>query len=163
MIDTLSVPLKSFDLAGFFEAHRAFVARWSGEEADADASLFILTRHGETPLPMPSGIDPIKVLLQQGSLVFVPFHEPPVAQTARLIDGSQVDSEQLDIGVNDLYGLLLERHDDMLSLHPALYDGSGPVPTLDIQGSCGILDAAMVGFVGRCLPRKGGAEPVPEM
>jgi hypothetical protein len=147
MIDTLTVPLGSFDLFGFLDAYRAFVARWAGEGVSAVSSLFILRRHGDTPRPMPGGVDPIKALLEQGNLVFVPVHEPAAADTVRLIDGSEVETERLDIGVADLYGFLLERHDGNLSLHPALYDGtSGPFPTLDLQGTCSVLDEQVSRF-----------------
>jgi hypothetical protein len=80
-------------------------------------------------------------------MVFVPGHEPPAGEAALVIDGSEVEAGRLDIGGSDLYGFLLEVHEDKLSLHPALYDGSsGPAPALDLQARCGVLDDRMAAF-----------------
>jgi hypothetical protein len=159
MIDSITVPLNAFDLNGLFDAYRAFYGRWTGEGSDPNTSLFLLTRYGDTPLPMSEEVDPVKTLIGQLGMVFVPIHEPAATDKVKVIDGTEADASQLDIGVMDLYGLLLEAHEGEISVHPALYDGSsGPYPTATIQGTCSLLDGVIAQFRRRFL--RGGQRTV---
>ena len=55
MIDTLTVPIERFDLAGFIGAYRRFYRRWVGGEADPDIAVTALERHGDTPESLAEG------------------------------------------------------------------------------------------------------------
>ena len=59
-------------------------------------------------------------------------------------------SDDFDIGVADGYGFLVEVRDGQVNLHPALYDGSsGPMPSIDLQARCSVMDAKIEGFAQR--------------
>jgi hypothetical protein len=148
MIDTITVPLERFDLTGFIGAYRRFHRQWAGEEADTDSSVSIMDKFGGTPEPFPEDSDLLEELAK-GRLLFFVMHEPVVAEDALSIDGSRRGVEEFDIGPADSYGFLVEVHDGQVSLHPALYDGSGGRPTLDLQGKCSLLDNGMERFARR--------------
>jgi hypothetical protein len=146
MTDTLTTLLEQYDLGGFIAAYRQFHFEWAGGDTDPDASLYAMHGFGGTPMPFPPGRPPAEELLA-GSLLFFPMHEPLVADSALCCDGLRRDVEDFDIGDSDAYGLLVEVHDDKLSLHPTLLDGSsGRVPTLDLQGHCSVLDEPLRRF-----------------
>ena len=89
-------------------------------------------------------------------LLFLQLHEPLAADTAICIDGSREESDNFDIGVADGYGFLVELHDGVVSLHPALYDGtSHALPRLDLQARCSVMDEKMKGFAERHIERSG--------
>jgi hypothetical protein len=57
--------------------------------------------------------------------------------------------DEFDIGVSQAYGFLLEFHDGLVSLHPALYEDYGPLPTLTVQGQCDGLEDCLAAFARR--------------
>jgi hypothetical protein len=75
-------------------------------------------------------------LTERGWLLFFQLHEPLADDTALCIDGSREPSDKFDIGVADGYGFLVEVRDGQVNLHPALYNGSGPMPSIDHQAHC---------------------------
>lgn len=150
MIETLTAPLGQFDLDGFVSAYSGFFHRWAGDASEPDASLSILARFDDTPTPFPQGESVTEALLEHGGKVFFPMHEPLADDQALCIDGKRRKADSFDIGVADAYGFLVEVHDGLISLHPALYDGtSGPFPTIDLQGQCSALDGCMEQFARR--------------
>jgi hypothetical protein len=150
MIESITVPLEDFDLAGFLDAYRGFYREWAGSD-DAEFSVVVQQRHGEIPTPLYEDRDLLDELLYRRWLLFFPVHEPLSDETALCIDGVRRKSGDFDIGVADSYGLLVEVRDGEVSLHPALYAGSGNVPSLDLQGRCSILDGCMDEFVRRFI------------
>ena len=105
---------------------------------------------GDVPMPRNEDRDLISELTELGWLLFFQLHEPLANDTAQCIDGSREPSEAFDIGVADGYGFLVEVRDGNVHLHPALYDGSsGPVPSLDLQALCSVLDEKMQAFAQR--------------
>jgi hypothetical protein len=148
MIDTITVRLERFDLTGFIDAYRRFHRQWAGEEADTDSSVSIMDKFGGIPEPFPEDGDLVEELVQ-GRLLFFPMHEPLVAEDALSIDGTRRGVEDFDVGPADSYGFLVELNDEQVSLHPALYDGSGGRPTIDLQGRCSLLDKGMERFARR--------------
>ena len=61
-------------------------------------------------------------------------------------------SDEFDIGVADGYGFLVEVRDGNVNLHPALYDGSsGPIPSIDLQAHCSVMDEKMKAFAQRFI------------
>ncbi len=152
MIDTISVPLDHFDLQGFIDAYREFYRSWAGEDSDPDSSVMVSQRFGDVPMPIREGRDPLTELTELGWLLFFQMHEPLSDDTALCIDGSRESSDNLDIGVADGYGFLVEVRDGQVHLHPALYDGSsGPFPRLDLQSHCSVLDEKMKAFARRFI------------
>jgi hypothetical protein len=145
MIDSITVPVDDFDLDGFLAAYRRFYREWS-ERDDAEYSVVVQLRHGDTPVPVYEDRDLSDELLYRGWLLFFPMHESLAGEEALCIDGVRRDIGEFDIGVADNYGFLVEVRDGKISLHPALYDGSGNVPRLDLQGRCSVLDEAMERF-----------------
>lgn len=146
LIESISMPLEAFDLEGFLFAYRRFYRDWSGDDR-AEFSVSVLRRHGDTPETLYEDRDLNDELLYRRWLLFFPMHEPPAADSILCIDGIRRGQEELDIGVADNYGFLLEVQDDEISLHPALYDGlSGTIPTLNLQGRCSVLDRPMEEF-----------------
>jgi hypothetical protein len=154
MIDTLTVPLDHFNLKGFLEGYRQFYRAWAGEDAHADASVPVLHTFGDTPQPVYDNRDLVGELVNRGWLLFFAMHEALVDDTALCIDGLRRETEAFDIGPADAYGFLVEVRDGRVSLHPALYDGSsGPVPTVEFQGHCNVLDELMTRFAARFVRR----------
>lgn len=152
MIDTLQVPLDQFDLDAFLEGYRRLYRCWAGEEDDPDQSVTVAERFGDPPVPVDGDRDLRKELLDHGWLLFFQMHEPLADDTALCIDGTRVSSDKFDIGVADGYGFLVEIRDDVVSLHPALYDGSsGPIPSLDLQAHCSVLEEKMKRFAESCI------------
>jgi hypothetical protein len=150
MIDSLTVPLIQFDLEGFIDAYRRFYRAWAGADVDPDFSVPVMQRHGETPMVLFEERDLLGEILDREWLLFFAMHEPLAGETALCIDGVRRKSADFDIGVSDNYGFLVEVEDYLISLHPALYDGtSGTVPTLDLQGRCSVLDDCMEDFARR--------------
>ena len=148
MIDTTTVPIHSFDLQGFLDAYRAFYRSWSGE-ADADLSVTVAKRFGDVPMPLYEDRDLLEEL-EQGWLLFFQLHEPLADEKVLCIDGSRELSDRFDIGVADGYGFLVEVRDGNVNLHPALYDGSsGPMPSIDLQAHCSVMDEKMEAFAQR--------------
>ena len=150
MIDTITVPLADFDLQGFIHAYRAFYRSWAGEDVDdmdADQSVTVAERFGDVPMLVDEDRNLMLELTERGWLLFFQLHEPLADDTALCIDGSRVASDELDIGVADGYGFLVEVRDGTVSLHPALYDGSsGPTPSIDLQAHCSVMDEKMKAF-----------------
>jgi hypothetical protein len=150
MIDTITVPLDEFDLHGFIAAYREFYRSWAGDELDPDDSVTVALRFGDVPMPRNEDRDLLSELTELGWLLFFQLHEPLADDTALCIDGSRESSDSFDIGVADGYGFLVEVRDGQVQLHPALCDGSsGPVPSLDLQAHCSVMDAKMKGFARR--------------
>jgi hypothetical protein len=154
MIESISVPLEDFDLLGFLDAYRRFHREWAGTD-DAELSVVIQRKHGDIPLPVYEDRDLADELLYRGWLLFFPVHEPLVTETALCIDGVRRNSRDFDSGVAGEYGFVVEVREGVVSLHPALYDGSGNVPSLDLQGRCGLLDECMDKFVRRFIMPSG--------
>jgi hypothetical protein len=148
MIDTLTVPAEQFDLDGFLDAYREFHREWAGDETDADASVYVLARHGDVPMPY-GGNNLTGDLLAGRKMIFFPLHEPLAGEEALCVDSETRRCDTFDIGVSQTYGFLLEYHDGLLSLHPALYEDDGPLPTLTVQGQCGGLDDCLAVFARR--------------
>lgn len=150
MIDTITIPLDTFDLHGFIDAYRQFYRSWAGDELDPDASVMVAERFGDVPMPLYEDRDLVAELTELGWLLFFQLHEPLVDETALCVDGSRESSDDFDIGVADGYGFLVEIRDGQVHLHPALYDGSsGPFPSLDLQAHCSVMDEKMQAFAQR--------------
>ena len=144
MIDTITVPLAAFDLEGFIDAYRAFYRSWAGDALDPDGAVLIAERFGDVPMPLYEGRDLIEELTERGWLLFFQLHEPLADDTVLCIDGRHEPSDAFDIGVADGYGFLVEVRDGNVNLRPALYDGSsGPVPSIDLQAHCSVMDEKM--------------------
>lgn len=151
MIETITAPLARFDLQGFLDGYRDFYRSWAGGD-DADSSVSVMRRHGDIPEPLYEDRDLAGELLERGWLLFFPMHEPLMGETARCIDGVERDVDEFEVGSADQYGWVVEVSDGQVQLHPALYEGgSGPTPSLDLQGRCGVLDDCMEGFARRFL------------
>ena len=153
MIETITVPFDQFDLTGFIEAYRSFYRQWSGV-ADADASVIVLEKFDNIPMPVLEDRDLFEELLELKWKLFFFLNQLLADDTTLCIDGEYRNSEDFDIGVADGYGYLIEVHDDKISLHPALYDGSsGPFPTLTLQGHCSVMDECMQHFAAQFIRR----------
>jgi hypothetical protein len=154
MIDSLSLPLSQFDLRSFIRQYRQFYRTWSGDDSLA---YFIVgvEKHDDIPTNFLADDDEDQeeaiheALTSDGAKVFFMLHEPAADERFLCIDGKKRDSEELDIGLEDGYGFLVEVNGENLSLHPALYDGSDDPPSLMIQGTCSILEGPMMEFVQR--------------
>ena len=152
MIETITVPLDEFDLAGFYEAYKDFYRKVAGDDADPDISITVMERFDSTPTPIYEDRDPLDELTGKHWLLFFQLHEPLVDDRVLCIDGVRRVSDEFDIGVADGYGFLVEVHDGKISLHPALYDGSsGPFPRIDLQGHCSVLDNCLINFARRFM------------
>lgn len=152
MIDTINVPLDAFDLQGFIAGYREFYQSWAGDEIDADASVIVVKQFGEVPLPLYEDRDLMSELTERGWLLFFQLHEPLADDTALCIDGSHVASDDFNIGIAAGYGFLVEIRDGNVNLHPALYDGySGPLPSINLQAHCSVLDEKMKAFAQRFI------------
>ena len=155
MIDTITVPLAKFDLPGFLDAYREFYRSWAGDntdDVDADKSVTVCERFVDVPLPVYEDRDLISELTERGWLLFFQLHEPLVDDTVLCIDGSREPSDDFDIDVADGYGFLVEVRSGIVTLHPAFYDGSsGPIPSLELQAHCNVMDAKMTAFARRFI------------
>ena len=155
MIDTITAPLAKFDLPGFLDAYRAFYRSWAGDDmddVDTDKSVTVCERFVDVPMPVYEDRDLVAELTERGWLLFFQLHEPLADDTARCIDGSREPSDDFDIDVADGYGFLVEIRNGIVSLHPALYDGSsGPLPSLDLQTHCSVMDEKMKAFAHRFI------------
>ena len=119
---------------------------------DPDASVTVMKRFGDVPMPLYEDRDLFAELTELGWLLFFQVHEPLADDTALCIDGSREPSDNFDIGVADGYGFLVEVRDGQVHLHPALYDGSsGPMPSIDLQAHCSVLDEKMKAFARRFI------------
>ena len=154
MIDTIKVPLENFDLKGFIDEYREFYRSWAGDEADPDLSVSIANPFGDVPMPLHEKADLVEGTVDEGWLVFLQLHEPLADGAALYVGGTREPSEKCDIGVADGYGFLVEVRDGMVSLHPALYDGSSELePSLDLQAQCSVMDEKMRAFAERHIKR----------
>ena len=152
MIDTITVPLANFDLAGFLDAYRRFYRAWAGDELDPDGSVLVAKQFRDVPMPVDEDRDLVAELTERGCLLFLQLHEPVADDTVVCIDGTRVTSDAFDIGVADGYGFVVEVRDKTVNLHPALYDGSsGPMPSIDLQAQCSVMDEKMKGFAQRFI------------
>jgi hypothetical protein len=155
MIDSLTLPLSSFDLRAFVADYRKFYRKWSGE----DSLVYFVVgvrKHGDTPshfLEEDAGNGEVAILdavTEDGLKVFFMLHEPAADDRFLCIDGKKRNSEDLDINLEDGYGFLVEVEGDNISLHPALYDGSSrSIPQLTLQGTCSVMEGAMMEFVNK--------------
>lgn len=147
-------PLSAFALGEFIAAYTEFYCWWSGSEVDGSVAVSLLDRFGSTPTPSNEERDLTVELIDQGKLVFFPFHEPVTADEIKCLDGrtylGDEDDPQIDIGVADSYGYLAEVREGSITFYPALYDGSsGPLPSLNVQHECGVFDDQMETFLDR--------------
>ena len=158
MIDSVTMPLSSFDLNAFIAAYRRFSRKWSGE--DSVVHLIVgMKKHGDTPTNFleddtENEEEAIReALTEAGMKVFFLMHEPAADDRFRCIDGKKRDSDDLDINLEDGYGFLVEVEGDKISLHPALYDGSSrSIPQLTLQGTCSIIEGPMMEFASKFMP-----------
>ena len=147
MIDTITIPLDEFDLQGFIHAYREFYRSWAGDELDPDASVMVVGRFGDVPMPLCEDRDLVAELTELRWLLFFQLHEPLADDMVLCVDGSRESSDNFDIGVADGYGFLVEIRDGQVHLYPALYDGSsGPAPSLGLQAHCNVIDEKMQAF-----------------
>lgn len=151
MIDTFEFPLDRFDLDGFIEGYRQMYRSWSGEDADADASVPVMDGFEGIPMPKLVNRDLKRELVDDHKLLFFQMHEPVATDEVLCIDGSRQDGDAFDIGVSDGYGFLVEVDGDRISLHPALYDGSSDMsprltPRIHLQAHCAALDEIMAKY-----------------
>lgn len=150
MIETLTVPLDEFDLAGFIQAYREFYLDWSKSHDDPDLSIPVMESFDSVPENLYTDRDLVEELAERKWRLFFQMHEPLAADQSLCIDGERREVGDFDIGVADGYGFLVEIHDGQISLHPALYDGSsGPVPRIHLQGQCSVMDDCMAKFASR--------------
>ena len=149
MIDTYTYSPEHFDLDAMFEAYCDFVRSWD-YDVDPVESVILLDGFDAVPMPNYDGIAPRSALVEDGTLVFLGLHQTPADDTTLCVDGTHEDSDNLDIGLGDVYGILVELRDGTLSIHPALYDGSsGPRPSVTIQGTCSCMEKRIDKFVRR--------------
>jgi hypothetical protein len=153
MIDSLTLPLSDFDLPAFIAAYRKFCRKWSGESSVTHL-IVGMKKHGDIPsnfLEEDAGDEEGAIhaaLTKEGLKVFFMLHEPTADDRFLCIDGKKRESEDLDINLEDGYGLLVEVEGDKISLHPALYDGSSrSIPQLTLQGTCSVMEGPMMEFV----------------
>ena len=157
MIDSVTLPLSSFDLKAFIAAYRKFCRKWSGE--DSVTHLIVgIKRHGDRPDNFleedieDEGEAIRDALTEDGLKVFFMLHEPAADERFLCIDGMKRHSNDLDINLEDGYGFLIEVEDNIISLHPALYDGSSrSIPQLTLQGTCSVLEGPMMEFVNKFI------------
>ena len=159
MIDSVTVSLDTFDLRGFVDTCADFHKTLSGGGC-FPASLLGIVKHGDTPSQAfddDADVEDVMAMLQAGEAkLFFLMHEPIADNKFLCIDGEHRDSDDVDIGVADGYGYLVEVDDLSVSLHPALYDGSsGPYPRIDLQGTCSVLEKPMKQFVSRFMKASG--------
>jgi hypothetical protein len=155
MIDSVTLPLSTFDLKTFVADYRKFYRKWS--EDDSLAYFIVgIEKHGDTPDNFldEESEDEVQGILEaitSGRLkVFFMMHEPAADDRFRAIDGKKRNSDDLDINLEDGYGFLVEVEGDAISLHPALYDGSSrSVPQLTLQGTCSVMEGPMTEFVNK--------------
>ena len=151
---TRTIPLSEFRLDDFLAAYTAFHRRWSGTDDLGSAAVYLVDKLGDTPMPSDEERDLAASLVENGRLVFFPFHEPITGDEVKCLDGSVVvddaDDPQLDIGVADSYGYLVEVRDRQITIRRALYDGSsGPVPTVEVVDGGGVFDERMGVYLER--------------
>jgi hypothetical protein len=145
---TRTIPLTVFRLNEFIEAY-AECHRWcTATDEDGSLAVYLLDGPGDTPTPSHENRILEAELVENGKLVFLPFHEPMVGDQVKCLDGSvyveNEDVPKLDIGEADAYGYLMELRQGDITIRGALYDGSsGPVPTLEVQEECGVFDERM--------------------
>ena len=149
-----SFPLSAFALGQFLAAYTEFYQWWSESEVDGSLAVSLIDRFGDTPVPSHKECDWAEMLIDHGKLVFFPFHEPITDDEIKCLDGSTYqddeDDANIDIGVADNYGYLVEVRDGTITFYPALNDGSsGPLPTVDVQHECGVFDEQMGAFLDR--------------
>ena len=153
MIDSVTIPIREFDLEGFIRGYSEFTFLWSGEES----LVFFVTgirKYGEIPGNFLAEDDTdeqrsIREALMKGLKVFFAMHEPAADDRFLCIDGKRRKTEDLDLNLEDSYGFLVEVDGDLISLHPALYDGTSGRPSLTVQGTCSVLEEPMNDFVGK--------------
>jgi hypothetical protein len=134
-----------------------FYRRWSATDEHASVAVY-LDRPGDTPMPAHERRNLEAELIENGRLVFFPFHEPITGDEVKCLDGSvyveDEDDRQLDIVESDAYGYLVEVREGQITIRGALYDGSsGPVPTV-VQDECGVFDERMEAYVQRFIRSK---------
>ena len=158
MIDSVTLPLSSFDLSAFIAAYRKFCRKWSGQASVAHL-IVGMKRHGDMPTNFleEDATDEEKAILdaltEDGLKVFFMMHEPTADERFLCIDRKKRDSDDLDINLEDGYGFLVEVEDNKISLHPALYDGSScSIPQLTLQGTCSVVEGPMMEFINTFIP-----------
>jgi len=150
MIESLTVPLEQFDLAGFIKAFRKVARKWVSRETGPDACVLVMEEFDYPPVTLFEGRELVEELVDRGWKLFFPMHEPAAAERPLCIDGKRRRADDFALGEVDNYGFLVEVHGDHISLHPALYEsGCGPSPTITLQGRCGVLDDCMTAFAKR--------------
>ena len=150
MIESLTVPLEQFDLAGFIKAFRKVARKWVSRETGPDACVLVMEEFDHPPVTVFEGRELVEELVGRGWKLFFPMHEPAAAERPLCIDGKRRKADDFELGEADNYGFLVEVHGDRISLHPALYEsGYGPFPTITLQGRCGVLDDCMKAFARR--------------
>lgn len=144
-------PLSAFALGEFLATFAEFYQWWSESELDGSVAVSLLDRFGDTPVPSHKDRDLAEALIEHGKLAFFPFHEPITSDQIKCLDGGTCeDDPEIEIGVPDSYGYLVEVRDGTITFYPVLYDGSsGPLPSLDLQHECGVFDARMEAFLDR--------------
>ena len=155
MIDTITVALDDFDLAGFIEAYRRLYRSWARPEANPDVSVPAIRHFGDAPEAIHAERDLVGELVDMGWLLFFQVHEPLITAPGLCIDGSHVDPDCLVVGPADGFGFLVEVRDGMIHLHPAFYDGTANEdnPTIVLKDHCGVLDETMQQFAMRFIKR----------
>ena len=152
MIDTITTRQDDFDLRGFIEAYGEFYRSWAGDDLDADASVTVVKRFGDVPMPLYEERDLVDELTERGWLLFFQLHEPLADESALCIDGKREPCDDFDIGVADGYGVLVEVSEGNVNLHPALYDGSTlTTPSMDLQAHCSVMDDKIIAFARRFI------------
>ena len=144
------------DLEAFLDAYKTAVGLWDEYLAnDPYAICSIMENFDDTPMPA-ANIDETdrkdlaSRLADDDWLVFFPMHQAAADEHVRCIDGSEAATDDLDIGVADAYGFLVEVRDGQVHFHPAFYDGSSNMrPKIDLQAHCSVLDDKMETFVRR--------------
>ena len=154
MIESITIEREQFDLEAFYDAYKAFYREWAGSAADPDHSLPVMEQFGAEPRTLYEDRDPLDELTNRQWMLFFPLHEPVLEKTVLCVDGIRRPSDQFDIGIADNYGFLVEVHDGQVSLHPALYDVlSNPIPSIDLQGRCSVMDQCLKEFAHRFITR----------
>lgn len=155
MIDSVTLPLSSFDLKGFIAEYGQFHQKWSKDDPLA-YFLVGMEKHGDIPTNFLADDEEDheeaihQALVSDRAKIFFMLHEPAGDDRFLCIDGKQRDSEDLDINLKDGYGFLVEVDGENISLHPALYDGSSEdYPQLTLQGTCSVVEKPMMKFLQR--------------
>ena len=154
MIESMMMPLDSFDLKGFLRAYRRFHHRVYGN-TDPACGVSVMRKWNDMPVPLEETKGLRHELLKRKKKVFFQVHEPLADDKARCVDGKRRRSERFDIGMEDGYGFVVEVLGDQIAVHPALYDGSSNFfPRITLQGTCSVLEGCMKDFAGRFVLTK---------